>query len=193
MTAERGFRVSDVLYGLAVPCIVAFIIVAFPAYLGPTLNFTLRSIFIDGLAEAILTVAVPLIFGLLWNQWAGGAAGFLLGSIYALYRCTTYIYYGLASYLNDIALFGYVVSGMVTGYIAGALNRGSTLFLKMLACGVISGIIGGIFLFWTQLISPLKMVTIEGWWVIFLPRIIYGVVIPVIAKIFIWYGVTPKR
>jgi len=193
MDAEKGFQVSDILYGVIVPCIVALLIIVFPAYLGPALDFTLRSIFVEGLAEAILIVAVPILLGLLWNQWAGGASGFLLGSIYALYRCTTYIYYGLSSYLNDIAILGYIVSGMLTGYVAGALNKGSTNFRKMLTCGIVSGIIGGVFLFWTQLMSPLKMVSLEGWWIVFLPRIIYGIIMPIIAKVFTWYNVTPRR
>lgn len=195
MSEEKGLKLSDILYGIIAPCIVALLIIVFPAYLAPVLDPTLKAIFIDGLAEAILIVAVPLLFGLMWNQWAGGASGFLLGSIYALYINNLYIYYGFEAYLNDISMLGYVVCGMLTGYIAGALNKGSYSFRRMLISGIVSGIIGGLFLLWTQVISPLGMVTdiVYTMFITLLPRIIYGVIMPIIAKVFSWYGVTPRR
>jgi hypothetical protein len=29
--------------------------------------------------------------------------------------------------------------------------------------------------------------------IIMLPRIIYGIVMPIIVKVFSWYGITPRR
>jgi hypothetical protein len=40
-------------------------------------------------AEIMITVAITLFLGLIWNKWAGGNAGFLLGAICCL-RSATY-------------------------------------------------------------------------------------------------------
>ncbi|MEM3050876.1 MAG: hypothetical protein QXJ40_02165 [Candidatus Bathyarchaeia archaeon] len=40
---------------------------------------------ISEIEEMVVIVAVPLLLGLVWNRWAGGASGFLLGSIYAMW------------------------------------------------------------------------------------------------------------
>lgn len=199
MTTEEKLGFNDILYGVIVPCIVAALIIIFPAYLKPIIaDPTLQAIFVDGLGEAILIIAVPLLLGLLWNRWAGGIAGFLLGSIYALYINDMFVQYSTMSpkyQPNDISTLGYVVCAMMTGYLAGALNKGSFSFKRMLIAGLVSGIIGGFFLLWTQIISPLGMVTdvVYAIFITLLPRIIYGLIIPVIAKVFIWYNVLPRR
>lgn len=196
--SEEKFKPSDILYGVIVPCIVALLIVVFPFYLGPILDPTLRAILVHGLGEAILIIGVPMLFGLIWNQWAGGASGFLLGSVYALYVNDAFAAaqaFTPEGMIGDISTLGYVICAMLTGYIAGALNRGSFSFKRMLGAGLTAGIIGGLFLLWTQLISPFGMVT-DVYYNLFinlLPRVIYGVVIPIIAKVFSWYGITPRR
>ncbi|MEM2779780.1 MAG: hypothetical protein QW791_02745 [Candidatus Bathyarchaeia archaeon] len=183
---------------MIIPCIVAFLIVAFPFYLGPALDPTLRSILVYGLGEAILIIGVPMLFGLLWNQWAGGASGFLLGSIYALYVNDVFAaaqMYTPDGMVGDISNLGYVVCAILTGYITGALNKGSLSFKRMVASALAGGIIGGLFLLWTQLISPFGMVTDIGYnlFVNVTPRIIYGIIIPVIAKVFSWYGLILRK
>jgi len=87
MTARWRELLKDILYGAVVPLIVGFIIIAFPLSqpLLRQINPALIGILVFGLEEQILIVAVPMLFGLLWNQWAGGASGFLLGSNYALW------------------------------------------------------------------------------------------------------------
>ncbi|MBS7659480.1 MAG: hypothetical protein QW764_04795 [Desulfurococcaceae archaeon] len=195
---SEGLKASDILYAVIVPCIVALIIIAFPHYLAPALDPTLRAIVVYGLGEAILIIAVPMLFGLLWNQWAGGASGFLLGSIYALYVNDTFAASQLFTpdgMVGDISNLGYVVCAMLTGYIAGALNKGSLSFKRMLIAGLTGGIIGGIFLLFTQVISPFGMVTDIGYslFITILPRIIYGIVIPAIAKVFSWYGLILRK
>jgi membrane-associated HD superfamily phosphohydrolase len=57
---SKGLKASDIVYSVVVPCIVAFLIVAFPFYLGPALDPTLRAIFISGFGEAILIIGVPI-------------------------------------------------------------------------------------------------------------------------------------
>ena len=95
MASWTDWNLNDILYGIIIPVIVAFLIIIFPQELSKILadldpSLTLNAILLDGLAQALLTVAIPLFAGLIWNQWAGGGTGFLLGSIYALYVNDTY-------------------------------------------------------------------------------------------------------
>jgi hypothetical protein len=72
MTARWKELLKDILYGAVVPLIVGFIIIAFPLSqpLLRQINPALIGILVFGLEEQILIVAVPMLFGLLWNQWA---------------------------------------------------------------------------------------------------------------------------
>ena len=55
-----------------------------------------------GFAQMIV-LGIPLVLGLLWNKWAGGAAGFIMGGMY------------------------YVASaGLYTGYYAGHDSSATT-------------------------------------------------------------------
>jgi len=82
-----------------------------------------------------------MLIGLIWNQWAGGAAGFLLGSMYALWYSD--ILYA-AQGKNDFSVLGNLVSAMLIGYVAGALNKRSTSYRRLLTAGVIAGIMGSL-------------------------------------------------
>ena len=203
MASWKEWKRGDIIFGIVVPAVVAFLIIIFPTELSRILRDIdpsggLNAIFVDGLGEAILIVGVPMFLGLLWNQWAGGASGFLLGSIYALYANDAFAASGIwteSMMIGDISNLGFVVCAMLTGYIAGALNRGSYSFRRMLIAGLVSGIIGGLFVLWTGIISPIGMVTDIPYvaFITFLPRIIYGVIIPIFATVFGWYGLTPRR
>ncbi len=203
MATWTDWKLSDLIWGIIVPVIVAFLIIIFPMELAPILTDvdpggTLNAIFVDGLAEALLIVGIPLFAGLIWNKWAGGGAGFILGSIYALYVNDTFAAAGAftpAGMVGDISNLGYVVCAMLTGYMAGALNRDSFSFRRMLIAGLVGAIIGGLFLFWTQIISPFGMVTDIPYtlFLTFLPRIIYGIIVPILATVFGWFGITPKQ
>ena len=195
----KEWKLSDIVYGVAVPLIVALVIIAFPVYLRPALHeidpsMTLESILILGLEEAILIVGVPMLLGLLWNQWAGGASGFLLGSIYAI---TTFQINGLSGD-KQFFLLGYVLSAMLIGYMAGALNKGSYSFLRMLIAGLAAAIIGGLFAYLCMLLpgQPINMAAPDYAYSLLLtllPRIIYGIIIQIIAKVFTWFGLTPRK
>ena len=198
MTSWKEWKRGDILFGIIVPCAAALLIIGFPLTIGPALenidpSFTLRSILVDGLGEAVLIVGIPMLLGLLWNQWAGGASGFLLGSIYALYVNDMFVFYQYAA--SDISNLGYVICAMLTGYIAGALNRGSYSFRRMVIAGLVAANIGGAFLLWTQIIAPLGMVTDIPYnvFITVLPRVIYGILIPVFATVFNWFGMTPRQ
>ena len=45
---------------------------------------------ISEIEEMVVIVGVPLLLGLAWNRWAGGASGFLLGSLYSIWWSVKY-------------------------------------------------------------------------------------------------------
>ena len=71
------------------------------------------------LEELVVIAVVPLLLGLVWNRWAGGASGFLMGSFYALYWANSF--HGHPG--SGTVLLAYILSAMLIGYIAGALNK----------------------------------------------------------------------
>ncbi len=138
-------KAGDFVYGLVVPVIIGLLIVVWKAYLPSALlsidpSYTLNAILVDGFLEALMVIAIPMLLGLLWNKWAGGAAGFLLGSLYAVYWAVQYVGFGFDS--TDISLLGYIVSAILIGYVAGALSKGSFSFLRMVEAGIIAAIVG---------------------------------------------------
>jgi hypothetical protein len=146
--------------------------------------------------ELVVIVAVPLILGLVWNRWAGGASGFLLGSIYALYWADSYhtLFAGGRIVGYGTVLLGYIISAMLIGYMAGALNKHSESFLRMVVSGVAATTIGGVLLFGVFQLSPANVVTgTDGFLLTVLDRTACGAVIPVIAKVFMWYGVAMTK
>ena len=201
MSSWTDWKLSDIIWGILVPLIVAFLIIIFPLELSKILldiDPTLNAILVDGLGEAILTVGIPLFAGLIWNKWAGGASGFLLGSIYALYVNDVYAAAGVytsSDMVGDIANLGFVVSAMLIGFMAGALNRESFSFRRMLIAALVAGMIGGVFQLWTGLSSPIGMITDIPYtaFLILLPRLIYGIIIPIFVTLFGWFGITPRK
>ncbi|MDG6223382.1 MAG: hypothetical protein IAX21_03055 [Candidatus Bathyarchaeota archaeon] len=208
MASWTDWKLSDILWGIFIPVIVAFLIIIFPTELANILaevdpSLSLNAIFVDGLGQAILTVAIPLFAGLIWNQWAGGGAGFLLGSIYALFVNDVYsvmaatMGIGMSGMgmVGDISTLGYVVSAMLVGYMAGALNKGSYSFRRMVVAAMIAAFVAAGFELWTGLISPLGMVTdpLYSGALIVLPKVIYAVIIPIFVTLFGWFGISPKQ
>ncbi len=210
MSSWTDWKLSDIIWGILIPCIVAFLIIIFPWELSGILmgvdpEGTLNAILVEGLGQAILIVGIPLFAGLIWNKWAGGAAGFLLGSIYALYVNDTYaayaFMYGDSAFnphtmmlAGSITVLGYVVSSMLVGYMSGALNRGSYSFRRMVVAALIAGIIAGIFELWTGLLDGTMITDIAySAFLILLPKIIYGIVIPIFVTLFGWFGISPRQ
>jgi hypothetical protein len=187
----REWSRNDIIYGIVAPVLVILLIVAisqlgrlFGGGFGIVTGITME------LQELTVIVAVPLVLGLVWNRWAGGASGFLLGSIYALYWAPSYQFYRGGGPI----LLGYVVSAMLIGYMAGALNRHSENFRRMLISGIVSATIGGIMLFGIFYLSPVNVVTgVTGFLLTVLTRTACGVIIPVIAKVLMWYGMSVSK
>ena len=187
---------GDLIYGIVVPTLVVLLIVGL-SQLGRLFGdgFSIATGIIMELQELVLIVAVPLLLGLVWNRWAGGASGFLLGSIYALYWADIY-HSPIAGNVRGYGtvLLAYIVSAMLIGYVAGALNRGSENLRKMLVAGVAASAIGGIMLFGVFQLSPANVVTgVYGLLLTVLPRIACGIIVPVIAKVFFWFGMSVNK
>ena len=191
---------SDIIYGIIAPVLVVLLIVGisqlsslfgggFQGIGGMVFGITME------LEELTVIVAVPLILGLVWNQWAGGASGFLMGSIYALYWADSYHSPMGGNFAGSgTVLLAYILSAMLIGYMAGAMNKRSENFRRMLISGVTAGTIGGILLFGVFQLSPANVVTgIDGLLLTVLARTACGLVLPVIAKLFMWYGVVQHK
>jgi hypothetical protein len=185
----RDWSKKDVLFGVIVPTIVILLIVAIskvPSLVGYTSDSGGIAIGLTmEILELTVIVAVPLMLGLVWNQWAGGASGFLMGTLYAMYWGN--MFNGATG--SGTILLAYIISPMLIGYIAGALNKRSEDFRRMLISGVVATTIGGIMLFGVFQLSPANVVTGPiGVLLNVLPRIACGAIIPIFAKVFFWYG-----
>lgn len=182
---------NDLLYGIVLPVVAIFVIV---------LIAKLQSI-VDGepgiilgitmeITELVLIVGIPLALGLLWNQWAGGASGFLMGTFYALYWSSAF--QGVNG--SGTVLMAYILSPMLIGYMAGALNKRSSDFKRLLIVSVIACTIGGIVMFSIFQLSPANVVKgLDGFALTVLARIIAAVLTAVVAKIFFRYGMGNKH
>jgi hypothetical protein len=144
----------------------------------------------------VVIVGVPLLLGLTWNRWAGGASGFLLGSIYAIWWSVKYGAFSGGRLLMGFGptMLGWVLSAMLIGYMAGALNKRSENFLRMVIAGVVATTIGGLLLFGLFQLSPSNVITgLDGFLLTVLSRTATGAIIPIIAKVFMWYGLMPNK
>jgi len=191
---------SDIIYGVVAPVLVVLLIVAisqlgrlfgggFEGLSGVVIGITME------LQELVLIAVVPLLLGLVWNQWAGGASGFLMGSIYALYWADSYRSPMAGNITGSgTVLLAYLLSAMLIGYVAGALNKRSNDFRRMLISGIVAATIGGVLLFGVFQLSPANVVTgIDGFLLTVLSRTVCGAIIPLIAKVFMWYGITVNK
>jgi hypothetical protein len=80
------------------------------------------------------------------------------------------------------------MSSILIGYMAGAMNKRSDNFRRMLLVGIFATTIAGILLFGIFLLSPVNVVTgIDGFLLSVLTRTATGAIVPIIAKFFMWY------
>ncbi len=120
---------NDIIFGIILPVIAVFVIVLISKLQsliggepGIVLGLTME------ILELVVIVGVPLALGLLWNQWAGGASGFLMGTFYALYWANSF--HGISG--SGTVLLAYILSPMLIGYMAGALNKRSDNFKRII-------------------------------------------------------------
>ena len=182
---------NDIIFGVILPVIAVFIIVLVSKLQsliggepGIVLGLTME------ILELVVIVGVPLALGLLWNQWAGGASGFLMGTFYALYWASSF--HGISG--SGTVLLAYVLSPMLIGYMAGALNKRSDNFKRILISGIVASTIGGIVLFTIFQMSPANVVTgIVGFALTVLARILAAVLTAIVVKVFFWYGMGTQK
>lgn len=211
---ENKFKLSHIFAGIIIPIILLVLIFVLAVYVNPGGAFAVLGadnviavILTSGFAEMII-LGVPLVLGLLWNKWAGGAAGFIMGGMY--YLASAGHYNGLFgtmagyNYYGDISMLFWIVYGVIIGYMAGALCNGSTNFKRMLGAGLTASIIISVikaYLNVTVSLEPGRNMAIDQWVqdplmaVItgFVPLIALGVIVPILAKVMTWYGLQPQK
>ncbi|MEJ2271848.1 MAG: hypothetical protein P8X91_05105 [Candidatus Bathyarchaeota archaeon] len=186
----KDWNRNDIIYGIIAPILGILLIVGISkldTFFGG--GFNVITGIVMQLEELLIIVSIPLLLGLVWNKWAGGASGFIMGAFYALYWADSYrsSFSGLIFGANTI-LLGYVLSPILIGYMAGAMNKRSENFMRMIITGLFATTIGGILLFGIFHLSPINVVTgIDGFLITVLTRTACGVIIPIIAKVFMWY------
>ena len=199
----KDWNRSDVIYGIVVPLVVVLVIVGLSLLgsflmraggMGSSMGVVIG--IMSGIEEMVVIVGVPLLLGLVWNQWAGGASGFLLGAIYSMWYAVQYGLYsgsfrGSESINLGPTLLGWVLSAMLIGYMAGALNKRSENLRRMLIVGMATTAVGGFFLLGMFQLSPSNVVPLDfaGFAINVATRIATGAIVAIIAKVFMWYGV----
>jgi hypothetical protein len=236
LETER-FKLSDILYGFIVPLILVLLIFVLAVYVNPTGAFhvlgegegtgvTIAVILTQGFTQMIV-LGVPLILGLVWNKWAGGAAGFIMGGTYYLAvagnSTANYLKYAIMSinnfvagntetfgaltpynFFGDMAMLFYLVNAVIIGYMAGALTNGSTNFKRMLGAGLVASFtttIIQLFMNNQYALDPSKAMSVAMWsgdlgyalFISFVPCIALGVIVPILAKVMSWYGLSARR
>jgi hypothetical protein len=214
--AENKFKLADIFGGIIIPLILILLIYVFAVYLNIGGQYHILGadsiiavILVSGFAQMII-LGVPLVLGLLWNKWAGGAAGFIMGGLYYVASAGQYngIYasFGMSNYnfFGDVSMLFYMVNAIVIGYMAGALNNGSTNFKRMIISGLTASVIVAViqaYLNITVALEPGRNMAIASWntdpflAVItnFLPGILLGIIVPILAKVMTWYGLQPQK
>lgn len=212
--AENKSILSTIIDGIVIPLILVLLIFVLAVYVNPGGAFAVLGadnviavILTSGFAEMII-LGIPLVLGLLWNKWAGGAAGFIMGGMY--YLASAGHYNGLFgtmagyNYYGDISMLFWIVYGVIIGYMAGALCNGSTNFKRMLISGLTASIIISVIKAYLNVTVSLEIgrqMAIDQWVkdplmaVItgFVPLIALGVIVPILAKVMTWYGLQPQK
>jgi len=215
------FKLADIFYAIIIPLILVLLIFFLAIYVNVSgthhiLGATnvIGVILTSGFAQMIV-LGIPLVLGLLWNKWAGGAAGFITGGMYYVASAGLYTGYyagsaGGYNFFGDMSMLGYLVMAVIIGYMAGALNNKSTSFLRMLGAGLTAAVITATiqaYLNYTVALKPaltmnhnmwadtsyLGIAGVYGFVLQFIPNIALGVIVPIIAKVMTWYGLQPMR
>ena len=211
MTEPEKLKLGGILWGLVIPLIIGIVIVLFPAVLRPALDSWfpagdpmtgagaspyafITNILTHGFALMVV-LGIPLFLGLVWNKWAGGAAGFVMGTLYYIASAGYNIQYSIIHYGSSLNLYAdpsfigdYIVAGILIGYIAGALNNKSMRIKRMLGAGLTASITIGVFQFVLNYTVSFSawMTTADPGFAIFtalLPMVILGIIVPIISRI----------
>ena len=211
------FKLADIFNGIVIPLILVLLIFFLAIYVnvsGPHAILgqgAIGVILTQGFAQMIV-MGIPLCLGLLWNKWAGGAAGFLMGGMYYLANAGLYTGYYAGTgnnFYGDMSQLAWLVNGVVIGYMAGALNKGSFKFKRMLGASMTAAVTTAFIQAYMNnyfALEPARKMT-EGLWLdtslgvagfygfvlAFVPSIALGVIVPIISKVMTWYGIYPMK
>lgn len=220
METEK-FKLIDVFYGVIIPLILVLLIFFLAIYVNVSgthhiigATNVIAIILTSGFAQMIV-LGIPMVLGLLWNKWAGGAAGFITGGLYYVASAGLYTGYyetssGHYNFFGDMSMLGYLVMAVIIGYMAGALCNKSTNFKRMLGAGMTAAVITALiqaYLNYTVSLKPamtmnhnmwastsyLGIAGVYGFVLQFIPNIALGIIVPIIAKVMTWYGLQPMR
>jgi hypothetical protein len=204
LTEPEKLKLGGIIWGLVIPLLIGIVIVLFPAVLRPALDSWfpaatspyafLTTIFTHGFA-LMAVFGVPLFVGLNWSKVAGGAAGFVTGTLYYIAYAGYNIQYSIINYGSSLNLYAdpsfigdYIVCGILIGYIAGALNNKSFRFKRKLGASLTAALTVGIFTFIVNYTVSFGawMTKADPGYALFttmLPLIILGIIVPIISKI----------
>ena len=215
--AENKIKISTIFDGIIIPIILVLLIFVFAVYInvGGTYHVLgadniIAIILVSGFAQMIV-LGIPLVLGLLWNKWAGGAAGFIMGGLYYVANAGQYtslyaVYSSGAvnvNFFGDVSMLFYLVNAVIIGYMAGALNNGSTNFKRMLGAGITAAMITAViqaYMNYNVSLEPSKTMAQNMWadpayaiLINFVPSIALGVIVPILGKVMTWYGLQPMK
>jgi hypothetical protein len=202
--AENKLNPSIIFGGIIIPIILALLIYVLAVYVNVGGQHHVL-----GETNTII-LGIPLVLGLLWNKWAGGAAGFIMGGFYYVAQAGQYnaIYAGAGvttyNFFGDISMLYWIVYGVIIGYMAGALNNGSTNFKRLIGAGLTASVIVSVlkaYLNYTISLAPARQMAQDSWaqdpvlavTTNFVPLIALGVIVPILGKVMTWYGIQPQR
>jgi len=117
LAEDNRFKLSDIFGGIIIPIILVVLIYVLAVYVNIGGQYhvlgqdVIGVILTSGFAQMII-LGIPLVLGLLWNKWAGGAAGFIMGGIY---------YVANAGQYNGLFAMGGMVMGEIP-FTADTLN-----------------------------------------------------------------------
>lgn len=211
MEEPGKIKLNGILWGLVIPVIIGIVIVAFPAILRPALDswfppgdpntgagassYAFITVILTHGLSLMVVLGVPLFLGLNWSKYAGGAAGFIMGTLYYVAFAGYNISYSTITYGASLNLYAdpsfigdYIVAAILIGYIGGALNSKSFHFKRKLAASLTAALTVGFFQFILN-----YTVSFASWmtrgdpgfalFTALLPMIILGIIVPVISRI----------
>ncbi|MCL1965652.1 MAG: hypothetical protein FWF62_00650, partial [Candidatus Bathyarchaeota archaeon] len=105
---------------------------------------------------------------------------------------------------GDMAMLFYLVNAVIIGYMAGALSGGSTNFKRMLGAGLTASLtttLIQLFMNNQYALEPSRQMSVDMWngplwyalFISFVPSIALGVIVPILAKVMSWYGLSARK
>ncbi|MCJ7762577.1 hypothetical protein MUP38_03865 [Candidatus Bathyarchaeota archaeon] len=125
------FKLSDILYAIVIPVILVILIFVLAVYVNVTGSYhvlgegAIGVILTQGFAQMIV-LGVPLVLGLLWNKWAGGAAGFIMGGIFYVASAGQYnaVFAAYQASTITIPITNSTLQGILNGTITSLSGTG---------------------------------------------------------------------